>query len=242
MSINLQQFGLSPGESKVYLCLLESGPLTTGILARKAKVSASNIYDILERLQFKGLVSYIMVENIRTYQVTNFNQFSEYLEKEKSEVEKKITSFNALLPQLEMYKQLSSELAAQIYSGAKGIKSAYVDLFASRLSSEFFYVHEEAYHEISSNFYRKNLRLWKSVHIKGIVNASFLKTKLFKSLKGMDIRYVSYPLPGCIDLCGEKVLIITWHTPATAILITSKSLSDQMRQYFNSVWKTAKKV
>jgi len=242
MDMNLQQFGLSLGESKVYLCLLQSGSLTTGILARKAKVSASNIYDILERLQLKGLVSYIMVDNTRTYQSTNFNQFTEYLEKEKSEAEQKISQFNSILPQLEMYKQLSNNLSAQIYSGIKGLKSAYVDLFKSKKPGEFFYVHEEKYDEISSKFYSENIKLWNSIHIKGIVNKSFLKTKLFQNLKGMNMKYVSYPLPGCIDLCGNRLLIVTWHTPVTAILITSNSLSDQMRQYFKSVWKTANKI
>jgi len=54
----LQRVGLTPGEAKIYLALLELGQSTTGPIVNKSKVSTSKTYKILERLENKGLVSH----------------------------------------------------------------------------------------------------------------------------------------------------------------------------------------
>ena len=52
----LQDIGLTNGESKVYLALLNLGETKTGELAKKSQVSSSKIYKILDRLEKKGIV------------------------------------------------------------------------------------------------------------------------------------------------------------------------------------------
>ncbi|MBS3102745.1 hypothetical protein J4458_04845 [Candidatus Woesearchaeota archaeon] len=47
----LQRVGLTPGEAKIYLALLELGQSTTGPIVNKSKVSTSKTYKILERLE-----------------------------------------------------------------------------------------------------------------------------------------------------------------------------------------------
>ena len=63
----LLEAGLTEGEVKVYLALLEIGETTTGPLIKKAKVSASKCYDILERLIQKGLVSSSVKANMKYF-------------------------------------------------------------------------------------------------------------------------------------------------------------------------------
>ena len=56
----LKELGLTKGEIKVYLALLKIGISTKGPIASKAKVSESKVYEILDRLTAKGLVSNAM--------------------------------------------------------------------------------------------------------------------------------------------------------------------------------------
>ena len=64
----LEQIGLTKGEIKVYVALLELGESTKTPIARKSEVSPGKVYDVLERLLRKGLVSTIKM----------FGEMSEY--------------------------------------------------------------------------------------------------------------------------------------------------------------------
>ena len=52
----LKEAGLTEGEIKVYLGLLELGLSTTGPIIEKSRIARSIIYQILEKLMQKGLV------------------------------------------------------------------------------------------------------------------------------------------------------------------------------------------
>ena len=56
---DLLKIGLTEGEAKVYIALTELGSSTVGPIVKKAKVAYSNVYDILNRLIEKGIVSFI---------------------------------------------------------------------------------------------------------------------------------------------------------------------------------------
>ena len=60
----LEEAGLTEGESKVYLALLELGTTKTGPLIKKARVSSSKVYKILDRV----LTGFPKLKNLRQKQ------------------------------------------------------------------------------------------------------------------------------------------------------------------------------
>ena len=64
----LEDIGLTRSEINVYLALLELGSSTTGKIIDKAKVSSSKIYEVLDKLIQKGLVSFIIKSGIKYFQ------------------------------------------------------------------------------------------------------------------------------------------------------------------------------
>ena len=67
MEESLKEFGFSERESKVYIALLELGETTTGKISKMTRLNSSKIYDILERLIDKGLVSYVLKNKIKYF-------------------------------------------------------------------------------------------------------------------------------------------------------------------------------
>ena len=65
--INLEEIGLTEGESKVYLSLLRLGSSTIGKIIKEAQVSNSKIYDILDRLNKKGLIGISLINNVKHF-------------------------------------------------------------------------------------------------------------------------------------------------------------------------------
>ena len=60
----LVSIGLTKGEADVYLTLLKLGNTTSGKIIKESKVSRSKVYDVLERLKQKGLVTEIIKKNV----------------------------------------------------------------------------------------------------------------------------------------------------------------------------------
>src|SRR3989344_2183897 len=97
----LLKAGLTDGESKVYLALSELGASTVGPLVKKSKVAYSNIYDILNRLIEKGLVSFVIKSKIRYFQTTTPKNLLIYLENKEKEISEQKNELRKILPDLE---------------------------------------------------------------------------------------------------------------------------------------------
>src|SRR3989338_9474242 len=84
----LQKIGLTKGETKVYEALALLGKSSTGKIIDKAGISSSKSYIILEKLIQKGLVSFVIENNIKKFQITNPNNILDYINKQQKELEK----------------------------------------------------------------------------------------------------------------------------------------------------------
>src|SRR3989344_470827 len=153
---DLLKIGLTEGESKVYLALIELGSSTVGPIVKKSGVAYSNIYDILQRLMEKGLVSYIIKNKTKHFQAVSPANLLDYLEKKEEEINNQKKLLKNFLPRLEELQKLKPEQDAEIFIGIKGLKSAYEKLLKGATKTDedlFFYIHEEEYAEESDLFY-----------------------------------------------------------------------------------------
>src|SRR3989338_6457142 len=82
----LEKLGLTKGESKVYLSLLKLGTRKVGDVIKDCGVSYSKVYDILERLHQKGLVSSTIIDNVKHYSALEPHRLVEFLEDKEKEV------------------------------------------------------------------------------------------------------------------------------------------------------------
>src|SRR3989338_6519603 len=96
----LEKIGLSKGEISVYLALLRLGQTTAGKIVDESKVTRSKIYDILERLKNKGLVSYITKNATKHFSAASPNNIIEYLNKKEQEIQEEKKTVLELLPLL----------------------------------------------------------------------------------------------------------------------------------------------
>lgn len=242
----LKKIGLTEGESKVYVSLLRLGPSTVGPLISEASVSPSKIYDVLLRLENKGLVTWVKKEKTKYFEAVQPKRLISYLEEKKMAVEGKMESLKSLLPKLENLEAKKTE-EAEVYTGLRGLRSAYECLLKDANENEpllFFYVHEEEMIKKANLFYSQLFHLFEKMKIKvqGVATQNFKDSKNFKKPpKFIDLRYVKFPLPSTVDIYEEKVLISSWgdETP-TAYLLHSKKIANNYRNYFNKVWKQAK--
>ena len=81
---NLKELGLSEGQIAVYSAVLELGISTLNGIQEKTGIERRNIYDILNKLIEKGLVSYTLEKGKKTYQCTHPNKILEEIKQKQS--------------------------------------------------------------------------------------------------------------------------------------------------------------
>ena len=86
--INLQEIGLTEGEGKVYLSLLSLGISTSGKIIKDSQVSNSKIYDILDRLNKKGLVGISLKNNVKHFEAKNPSEISDLISNKEKNIKK----------------------------------------------------------------------------------------------------------------------------------------------------------
>ena len=239
----LLKIGLTEGEAKVYLGLSELGSSTIGPIVRKAGVASSNIYDILNRLLEKGIVSYIQKRKMKYFQASSPHALLEVLHNKEQEIRGQKKALMKAIPQIERIQRFTVHQKAEIFVGQKGLRSAYeTHLMRKGAKTEniFFYIHKKRYAKQSDLFYFSIVDLYTSLPQRGIVNEFSKSSPWFQQVRNLKVRYVSFPIPTNIDVCGNSVLLVSWEDQITAVLIESKDMADNFRDYFNQVWRIAK--
>lgn len=244
MEEELLRIGLTEGEAKVYLALTRLGSTTVGPVVKDASVAYSNIYDILQRLIDKGVVSFIIKNKTKYFQAVSPKNLMDYLDKKEDEIRQQKETLGKLLPKLEKLQGRKSFQEAEVFLGKKGLKTAYERLLSDRKKGEealFFYIHEKEYVKDSNLFYAA-IKSWiREIPYRGISNEEYRSSLFVKMFLSFNMRFVSFPIPGNIDVYADKTLIISWKPDIAATLIYSQSIADNFRSYFNAVWRVAKK-
>ncbi|MFA5796959.1 MAG: helix-turn-helix domain-containing protein [Candidatus Woesearchaeota archaeon] len=121
----LRELGLTEGEIKVYTALVSLGESTTGPIASESQVTVSKVYDILDRLAKKGLVSHIIKNKTKYFKASDPQRLLIYLQEKQDALKNQELKLKEIIPELELQQQLHvSEETAQVYDGLKGVQTA----------------------------------------------------------------------------------------------------------------------
>lgn len=230
----IEEAGLTKIEAKVYVALLGEGPSATGIIIKKTGLHKATVYQTLERLQEKGIVSYAIKEKIKIFQAVNPNVLLEQLKEKEANLQK-------ILPELQQKSRLSKEkIKSEIYHGRKGIISVYRDILRY---NEYFHLGAGIpIIEILGPFYYQFQKIKKEKRIKSkiLVSKKIKGTEIEKSIVG-EYKFLPEEFEAPINtiIYGNKIAIIVW-SDMTAFVLESKETNKAYRKYFEMVWSLAK--
>jgi HTH-type transcriptional regulator, sugar sensing transcriptional regulator len=197
----------------------------------------------------KGIVSFIIKEKTKFFQAISPNMLSKFLDRQALEIEENRERLKQIVPELEGYaKSIEEKEEAEIFVGIKGLRTANEKMFADVTKKEkaiFLYVYKKEYAEVIDDFYYNITPFYKErgIKFKGIGSREWAKSEYAKKNSTfIESRYVDFPLPGTIDIYKDFVLEVAWADKPLGILIHSKEIADNYRNYFEELWEIAKKV
>ena len=236
----LEKVGLTRGESKIYLALLDLGQSTTGPIVDKSNVSTSKTYKILRRLETKGLVSHIIKRNIVHWSAANPKRILELLNQQEQDIIDKKKEVESVLPELlRKVESLKSIQQAEVYMGIKGMISVFNDetAYLTEHPKEVNYIIgvTKKYPESIYNFFKRLEQRRDSLKIK----RNFLFGKDAKGTMPFvekspyaDVRYIPYSSAVSINIYGETSFISIFSEEPIFFVIKSKEIAENFKQYF----------
>jgi HTH-type transcriptional regulator, sugar sensing transcriptional regulator len=247
LEFQLEEIGLNKSEIRVYLSLLKLGASSTGPIITESKTANSKVYEVLEKLIQKGLVSYFTKGNVKYYNASSPKLLLEYLRDKKKEIEKQESKVNKILPSLLEFSQIKEEeKQSLIYSGPKGLKTAFVNLVDELSKGEE--VHIMGVYDFGEQFlpialYFQKIRSAKGIKAKFLINTNAEKiAREFKKYPPAEVKFLPEEIstPAIFLIYKDKV-IINIAKEMTFFVLKSKSAKEAFESYFQVMWKLAKK-
>lgn len=234
MNLNdLTKLGLTEAEAVIYQAVLKLKTCTVKQVAKESGFHRTNIYDVLEQLKEKGLVTYFQEGKAMKYSAANPSNFYELIN-EKKEL------LDTFFPQLKkLYESSSQEIRVEVFKGTEGMKTAWRDMVRERKPIHAFGVKGQL---------REKMPIFAEQFLRDLKHFKIPYTAIYTQRSNdpsyyTDIKYVSEEFSGPVAtfIYGDTVNINIWEPSMVCILIHSKLVADMYKKHFDLLWKVAKK-
>lgn len=230
----LQQAGFTENESKVYLALIDLGPSLAGQLSRKTGLHRRTVYDTTEMLIKKGVIGHITKNNRRLFQASNPDRILEIIQEKQNILSPFVQELQ------EKYTKTKEKEETNFYKGKEGLKTVFEDQLKAK-EILILGASPKAYNTLQFYFkwYDKK-RKQKKIRARIIAQTKEIKKS---KVPLAEIKYLpqKYANPVSVNIYNDKTAIILWATEPIAIVIKNKEVAEGYKNYFELMWKIAKK-
>ncbi|MCK4589009.1 MAG: hypothetical protein KAT77_01080 [Nanoarchaeota archaeon] len=239
----LQEIGLTNSEINVYTTLLKFGSIKVGDLMKQINLHRSRVYEAINRLTEKGLVSYVIKNNIKYFEATDPERLLSYIEEQKEKLNEKESKIKKIIPELK--RQIPSSIPhaeAHVFAGKEGFKTIRKDVLKQK--QDLYLIGAVGKEDKFLKYFFPNfnkLRIkdkikWRILYDEEVKGKKITKLKLMES-KFLPKKYSS---PAVINIYGDRVVNVLWKGDnPLCFMIINKDVADSYRKWFDLLWKTA---
>mgnify|MGYP001614294406 CR=1 FL=1 len=239
----LEEIGLTKSEIKVYLALLELGNSSTGKIVDKSKVASSKIYELLDKLIQKGMVSFIIKSGVKYYEAAPPARLIDYVNEKEQQFLRQKKNLTDVLPELELKQKLSQfKSEATIFKGLKGAETAF-RYFSQSMKNDDEWIAfvvsfaNQNYSRLLTRFHKWRSKRGLSARL--IFNEKDKQDgKEREKLAHTKVKYMpdEFKTPAVVNVAGNITLINIMAEDVTVFMIESKEVADSFRNQFEKLW------
>jgi len=234
----LIEIGMTLNEAKVYLALLEIGSSTVVEISKKCKIHRPNVYDSLQKLIEKGIVSLIAKENTTYYQASNPAMLEMFLKEKEIKLQ-------TILPNLnELFNMAKRKSFANVFEGINAVSKILYNLLEYKKEILVYGIPRVA-PEMAKYFIMSfhKVRIEQKVKMKHIYNFNAIeRIKYLNDMSYTEAKYAPIEAESVVatHICGDEVALVIWTDNPKVIQIVDKDVAESYRNYFNMLWNIAK--
>jgi len=238
----LQEIGLAPSEIAIYTALLKTGSTKAGGLVKEVPLHRSRVYEAINRLIEKGLVSYVIKNNVKFFQASAPERLLSFIEEQKEKLNEREESIKKILPELKKQtRPLAPQAEAHVLYGKEGFKTMRKDVLKQKQT--LFLIgavgkEDEAVRYFFPSFDR--LRVSAKIHIKVLFDHE-VRGKPITKLDRMEMKFLpkAYSSPAVINIYADRVVNVLWKGEVPiCFMVINKDFADAYRKWFELIWKS----
>jgi sugar-specific transcriptional regulator TrmB len=230
----LQECGLSGGEAKVYLALLQLRGAMAGEISQKSGIHRRTVYPIIESLIRKGLVAEERRGGGKRYLALPPKRLFQLVQARKQALAK------AIPPLAARYEETKDTQVINFFKGKEGVKTVLDDIIIK--GEEVLVIGAITVPEEFVDIFRR----YRARRVGKRIRSRLLFTEdqrgQFKHIDLDRIRFLprEYKTPATTAVYANKVGIILFTKEPVAISIKVPDIVESYRSYFELLWGLAK--
>lgn len=241
MHKELKEFGLTDNEVTIYLTLLKSGPAKPADIAQQTGLSRAYIYDSLQRLEEKQIVSSITINEKKHFQAISPKILKEI-------ATQRLEKIQSIIPKLQKIKEETKEEArVELHKGKYIYKVLLNDIISTlkKGGEVLIFGIDDGFLLESDLYYQEHLEQYYSkLKKQGIREKVIVKTeaKIFENWRTTKYKFVEKKVIGntAFEVYGDKVAIFIWGKPNYLLLVENKEAAKSYKEQFKILWEHAK--
>jgi sugar-specific transcriptional regulator TrmB len=231
--------GLEEKEAHVYTAILELGEATIAQITRKSTIKRSTVYEMLELLKKKGLISQTRSKKRPVFLAENPNKLLERLEEKKKSLEQSMPEILSLMNLLDKKPKI------RYFEGLSGVREVFEDTLVQP-DEEILTLFPYPYINLGEEYFwdhylptRVEKRIWaRAIVPDNIENRKFaneMKEKAITKTKFVaDKAFAKFDLE--IKIYGKSKVGIISYAEDLGIIIESKKIFDGLKAIFETMW------
>lgn len=239
----LKDIGLSEREAKLYLALLDLGSTTIGPLVDKTEIPSSKIYEVLHRLEEKGLANHIVVKKQKRFQAADPQTIL-------FQLEDRAATFKEHLETLKQRQRLAQEKQhASFYEGKQAVFTMLRSLIKAAPRGEEYrsFAFDDEHKEQDIAAFLASLALLRQE--KGLKTMILARTDAKKTIQdalpaasreAMHLRYTPLRYPEGTITVGDVLVLVEWEGTPSAVKIRSRTFAENFKSFFDGLYTNAK--
>lgn len=245
----LEKFGLSEKEAKVYLALLELGASTVNEIAKAAEVNRSTVYVVLEALEKKGLASGTQNEAIQRFKAAPPEKLGEIANENLKRQQNVASIVSDIIPDLKsLHSEQKHRPKVRVFEGKDGIREVYYSILDMPNAKELLVYADGAtiakeYPEFfKKNEERNNIGIpMRAVNPYSKINEVVIKRSKYPLDTFLLIPKDKFNFNSDLAIYGDVVAFVS-RQDGLGVMIESKHMADAMRGHFELVWESSKSI
>ena len=230
---SLKDIGLTSNEAKVYLELTRSGEQSANALAKRMSMDRTLAYTVLNHLIDKGLVNYTIKTKKKFFRAADPSNLLNSIKQKEMLVQELVTELNKI-QRIEMV-----ETQINVYEGKAGMRSVtnlvlkykeFCAFGATGRMYELFYEAPALVKELVKKKYRGR-----------VIATPQYKGKQVTRIKNIETRYLKADSEVTTTIFGEYIMLHMIKEKPVAIVIKNKDIAKGYQNYFEILWKIAKR-
>lgn len=238
-----RRIGFSEGEGRVYEAIMDSENASLQTIHEKTGLERRNVYDIINKLISKGLVTYFTDNKRKIYQASHPKNILTYFDEQQKEIERKKGAFATEMEVLsKRFDSSKPTFDVRIYRGQGSLRTLfnemldYPDIYF--IGGNWGMVKYLGKEWVDGWMERRNR---KKAWMHDIITAKpKLLARYAPHMKFYEVRILpeEFGSPNVINIFGNRLVNLFWGENLFAFSIENEEIAKNYVVYFKYLWKT----